>query len=727
MSSYPSSDPFAPTPPSATIQPDTDRQQVAQRVIEALAGPGARLREDQQRAVDALVEEPDEHAQVGPRVLVVQRTGWGKSAVYWVATAIRRAAGHGPTLVVSPLLSLMRDQVAAAAKAGLRAATINSANVGEWSAVEADLADDELDVVLVSPERLANPGFGTRVLDGLAGHLGLLVIDEAHAVSDWGHDFRPDYRRVADVLQRLNPATPVLATTATANQRVTDDVAAQLGRSFDDQAATLVLRGPLARSSLQLSVVSRLSPMQRYGWVVDHLPKLAGAGIVYTLTVADAERLADAVRTVHGDAFPVSAYTGQQDADTRRRLEDQLRDNQVKALIATSALGMGYDKPDLGFVVHVGAPPSPVSYYQQVGRAGRAIEHAAVVLLPSPADDGVWDYFATATIPDEDQMRTLLGALAGADGPVSVPALEAETGLRRTRVELMLKQLAVDEVVQRSTDGWAATGRDWSYDRAHYDGIIAVRRREADIMRAYTRGERCLMQLLQESLDDPTATPCGRCSVCLDQLPSPLEEEPRVETLRIISTGLRGRAHQLDPRKMWPGGEFGARGRIPAELMAETGRALVHADAPEWADTIAAAARGTDEAIAELGAAAVGTLSSWRTEWRARPEVVVALPAAGDLGPLADRISAHVAQAGRLATARLELAEDPPSRDVSGPTEAAHWRRSITVRDAAAVEGRVVLLVTDASWSQWPITVAAAKLREAGATAVLPLLVHRRV
>jgi len=298
-----SSDPFAPD--LADGDPGTSAvDQVATRVIEALAGPGARLREDQQRAVDGLVaESADGEAEVGPRVLVVQRTGWGKSAVYWVATAIRRAAGHGPTLVVSPLLSLMRDQVAAAARAGLRAATLNSSNVGEWSAIESDLAADELDVVLVSPERLANPGFGTRVLDGLAGHLGLLVIDEAHAVSDWGHDFRPDYRRVADVLQRLNPATPVLATTATANQRVTDDVAAQLGRSFDDQAAsTLVLRGPLARSSLQLSVISRLTPIQRYGWVVDHLPRLPGSGIVYVLTVADAERLAEAVRTVHGDA-----------------------------------------------------------------------------------------------------------------------------------------------------------------------------------------------------------------------------------------------------------------------------------------------------------------------------------------------------------------------------------------------------------------------------------------
>jgi len=698
---------------------------LASRVIEAIAGPGATLRADQRVAVEALMEP-------AARVLVVQRTGWGKSAVYWCATALHRAAGDGPTLVVSPLLSLMRDQVAAAGKAGLTAATINSSNIGEWSKIEEQLAEDELDVVLVSPERLANPGFGTRVLDtlatnhstgdGLHKQLGLLVIDEAHAVSDWGHDFRPDYRRVSDVLQRLNPGTPVLATTATANQRVTDDVAAQLGD------ATLVLRGPLARASLQLSVVGNLTPLQRYAWVVDHLPRLPGCGIVYALTVADAERLAAAVRVVHGDDIEVAAYTGQLDADVRHRLEDQLRDNKIKALIATSALGMGYDKPDLGFVVHVGAPPSPVSYYQQVGRAGRAIDHACVVLLPSTADEGVWDYFATATIPDERQVLALLAVLqshAAAGEVVSVPALEAETGIRRTKVELMVKQLAVDGVVERTIDGWRSTGTDWSYDQAHYDGIVAVRRREAEIMRAYTRGERCLMRLLQESLDDPTAAPCGRCSVCLDALPEPLEEEPQVATLRTISTGLRGKAHQLDPRKMWPGGEFGARGRIPPALMAEVGRTLVHADAPEWADTLAAARRGDDEAIGEIAAAAVAVLSSWRAEWPRRPELVVPLAAGGT--ELAQRVSSRLAEVGRLGAAQLVIDGPVPDRDASGPVEATHWRQAMTVPDPAAVDGKVVLLVTDASWSVWPITVATAKLREAGATLVLPLLLHRQV
>jgi ATP-dependent DNA helicase RecQ len=693
------------------------RAGIAGGVITAIAGESARLRPDQETAVAALCEP-------SARVLVVQATGWGKSAVYWAATAIRRAEGAGPTLVVSPLLSLMRDQVAAASRAGLRAATLNSNNIDEWSSIEHDLRSGAIDVLLVSPERLANPGFGRRVLDGLAGQVGLLVIDEAHAVSDWGHDFRPDYRRVSDVLQQLNPKTPVLATTATANSRVTDDVAHQLGES------TLVLRGPLARSSLQLAVVDALSPLDRFAWVVDHLPKLPGSGIVYTLTVSDAQRLAAAIQEVHGRDVPVAAYTGGLDAGERERLEDALRSNELKALVATSALGMGYDKPDLGFVVHVGSPPSPVSYYQQVGRAGRGIDHAVVALLPSDADAGVWDYFATATIPVPENVNRLLQGLDGygPDQPATVPALEAETGLRRTRVELMLKQLAVDGVVDRVERGWVRTGKDWTFDAAHYDGIVGVRRREADIMRAYTRGDRCLMQLLQESLDDPTAEACGRCSVCLGELPDPLQAKPEAETVQAIIRLLRGEVHILEPRKMWPGGAFGAKGRIPAELGAEPGRTIIYADAPEWREVLRATftdGAPDPDALEALKAGAVAALSRWRGSWSSRPEVVVPLAAAG-YGRLTSEIADHVATVGRLDRAELTVDRAGFTDDLSSAEEARVWRDGVAVADPAAVAGHTVLLLADASSSQWPITVAAAKLRESGATAVLPLLIHKR-
>ena len=209
------------------------------------------------------------------------------------------------------------------------------------------------------------------------------------------------------------------------------------------------------------------------------------------------------------------------------------------------------------------------------------------MLLPSDADAGIWEHFATATIPVPEQVQRVLAVLDRTE-PMSVVAVEAQSGVRRGRVELMLKQLAVDEVVQRVEGGWLATGKEWTYDAAHYDGVVAVRRREADIMRAYTRGEGCLMELLQRSLDDPDAGPCGRCSVCRGELPEGLEAAPARETVTAVARVLRSEVHLVEPRKMWPGGAFGARGRIAPDELAAQGRALVHADAPEWREVVAA-------------------------------------------------------------------------------------------------------------------------------------------
>ena len=327
------------------------------------------FREGQDAAVVALVERSQ-------RALVVQRTGWGKSAVYFVSTALLRRRGAGPTLLVSPLLALMRDQVAAAARAGIRAVEISSANITEWDDIAARLAADDVDVLLVSPERLTNPRFREEQLPGLVARCGLLVVDEAHCVSDWGHDFRPDYRRIRDLLATLPAGTPVLATTATANERVVADVAEQLGAGGVE---VTTVRGPLARDSLRLGVLRLPSDRARLAWLAAHLGDLPGSGIVYTLTVAAAEETAALLRDA---GHEVRAYTGRLDDADRKDAEEALRKNEVKALVATSALGMGFDKPDLGFVVHLGAPSSPVSYYQQVGRAGRAVEHADVLLLP---------------------------------------------------------------------------------------------------------------------------------------------------------------------------------------------------------------------------------------------------------------------------------------------------------------------------------------------------------
>jgi len=363
--------------PTQYPSPATPTRTDAQALLEQLAGPGAVLRDDQWVAIEALVVQ-------GRRALVVQRTGWGKSAVYFIAAKLLRAAGRGPTVIVSPLLALMRNQVAAAERAGVRAATINSSNVTEWDEVHQRVASGDLDVLLVSPERLNNPDFRDAVLPALAADAGLVVVDEAHCVSDWGHDFRPDYRRIRTLIGELGSGIPVLATTATANDRVVQDVAAQLGVGGGD---TLVLRVGLDRESLRLSVVHAGGPAQRAAWLAAHLDSLPGSGIVYTLTVSQAHDIATLLRE---QGHTVASYTGSTETAEREQFEADLLGNRVKALIATSALGMGFDKPDLGFVVHLGAPSSPIAYYQQVGRAGRATSSAEVILLPGKEDADIW-------------------------------------------------------------------------------------------------------------------------------------------------------------------------------------------------------------------------------------------------------------------------------------------------------------------------------------------------
>src|SRR5687768_2795665 len=443
----------AATRPDVTDDVRRGARAAAERHLRALVGPRegqpeAVLREDQWAAIEALAVD---HR----RALVVQRTGWGKSAVYFVATMLLRERGAGPTVLVSPLLALMRDQVAAAERAGVRAVAINSTNAHEWDELLQRLAADEVDVLLVSPERLNNPAFRENQLPALVRRIGMLVVDEAHCISDWGHDFRPDYRRLRDLIAQMPADVPVLATTATANSRVVADVAEQLGTAGD----VLTIRGPLARASLRLGVLRLPDSPSRLAWLLSHLDDLPGSGIIYTLTVAAA---VDTARLLRERGHEVCAYTGQTDTDERTESEGMLKRNEVKALVATSALGMGFDKPDLGFVLHLGAPSSPVAYYQQVGRAGRASESADVLLLPGVEDRDIWHYFATASMPDRERAERVIGALG--DAPISTPALEAMVDIRRTPLELLLKVLDVDGAVRRVQGGWVATGEPWFYD-----------------------------------------------------------------------------------------------------------------------------------------------------------------------------------------------------------------------------------------------------------------------
>ena len=709
------------TPTAAAPVADDVRRSAresAERHLRALVGRGdAVLREDQWAAIEALAVD---HR----RALVVQRTGWGKSAVYFVATKLLREEGAGPTVIVSPLLALMRNQIAAAERAGIRAVTINSTNIDQWQPIQDQIRAGEVDVLLVSPERLNNPGFRDEVLPRLAATCGLLVVDEAHCISDWGHDFRPDYRRLRTLLAELPSGIPVLATTATANARVTDDVAEQLGVHADgtSDAQVLVQRGTLDRESLRLGVVDLKAPQQRLAWLADHLAEQPGSGIVYCLTVAATQEVAGYLRD---RGLEVAAYSGQTDPDERHALEQALVDGRVKALIATSALGMGFDA-SLGFVINLGAPQSPVAYYQQVGRAGRGTDEATVVLLPQVEDRDIWAYFASLGFPREEQVRETLAALADSERPLSTATIETRVELGRNRLESMLKVLDVDGAVQRVQGGWIATGQPWHYDAERYARVTEAREREQQAMLDYLRTDQCRMRFLREQLDDPDATDCGRCDNC-----GGLTLSTDVSAAAVAEAGerLSRPGVVVEPRKMWPTAlanlGLDLKGKISAG--AEPGRAVARLTDLGHGQALRALFReGTPDGPVPpaLAQAVMDVMKDWAPAWSARPDAIVVVESA-TRPTLTRDLADGLARVMQLPVVGTWSVRDPSVPPRAGQTNSAQRVAAVRRRgglDAQVPPGATVLLVDDQVATGWTLTVAAAAIREAGASAVLPLV-----
>lgn len=669
----------------------------------------AEFRPGQVEAITDLVEDR-------ARVLCVQRTGWGKSAVYFVATALLRERGAGPTLIVSPLLALMRNQIAAASALGLRAETVNSTNRDDWAGIRDRLAADDLDLLLISPERLNNPQFRAEMLPLFAASVGLLVIDEAHCISDWGHDFRPDYRRVKDMLAALGADVAVLATTATANDRVVADVLEQLGVGAgggDDGLPVLrSYRGPLARGSLRLEVVTLPRPAERLAWLAETLPGLEGSGIVYTLTKRDTEQVASFLAARGISAL---AYSGEQPTEARIAAEEELLRNDVKALVATSALGMGYDKSDLRWVVHFQAPGSVVSYYQQVGRAGRGVDHADAILLRGAEDTRIQDFFIEQAFPAEERVQAVLAELdaAGAEGRTS-RELMAVVNLGTGRIEAMLKVLDVEGAVTRAGSRWQSVqGRTWTYERERYAQVTALRRAEQAAMAAYGSDGRCLMRLLQEELDDPDPEDCGRCAVCTEPR---FGDAPGAGLVEEAQRHLRSGALPVEPKKMAPGPD-GAMKKIPEGARVDAGWALARVGDGGWWPAVERGLRGgrLEEELVIALADVVRTAG-------ARPSWLAAVPSAGAGAVLEDLAPRLAEKLGVPALALVERKEPRPSqREMANAVQqAANVRGAFRV--AGAPPPGLGLLLDDRRFSGWTLAMVGGQLRMAGAEEVRPLV-----
>ncbi len=684
-------------------------------LLRAMLGPDAAFRDGQWEAIDCIGHQRR-------RMLVVQRTGWGKSIVYFLATKILRDAGAGPTLLISPLLSLMRNQIAMAARLGIRAETIHSENTDEWKGVEDRLRGGQCDVLMISPERLGHADFLRRLLPLVRGRIGLFVVDEAHCISDWGHDFRPDYRRILRVLRLLPGDVPVLCTTATANNRVVEDIVEQL-------PGLQVSRGPLIRSSLRLYNLHLADQAERLAWLAQTLPVLQGTGILYCLTVADTRRVA---AWLQSQGIAALDYSADMTGEERVAAEQALIENRCKVLVATVALGMGFDKPDLGFVIHFQRPSSVVAYYQQVGRAGRALDSAFGVLLCGQEDDEISEYFIRTAFPPVELQQEVLRLLE-ADGGHTMDQLCAQLNHSRGMVEKALRLLTVEEAVQQEGRTYSRTANRWTPDPAHAERVTELRRAEREEMQRYVDHPGCLMEFLARALEDPAPTRCGRCMNCTGKHAfRPLE--PKLVTAAVEF--LRGGFLPLRPRVRWPKAtlealaqavpellERTAGGRpstvIPESLQARPGRALCVWGDAGWGSTVAAGKYTHGRFAEDLVAASVQLL---RERWRPHPfpTWVTSIPSLRRPGLVVDFAQRLAGALGIPYRSVLrKTRETPPQKDMQN---SAHQVRNLAgaFDTTGPVTGEPVLLVDDMVDSCWTMTVAAALLLRAGSGPVFP-------
>ncbi len=509
------------------------------RVYEILResyGENAKFREGQKEAIEAVVN--------GKRTLVVQKTGWGKSLVYFLATKLlKEKKRDGITLIISPLLALMNNQIDSAQRLGLNVKTINSDNNDEWDNIISDICDNNtVDALIISPERLANADFVKDCLDKIKNRVNLFVVDEAHCISDWGHDFRPDYRRIVKILQLLPGNVPVLATTATANDRVVNDIVAQLGENL------VISRGELIRESLAIQVIKLQKKEDRLAWLAENIEKMPGSGVVYCLTKADCDLVTDWLNENNIKSEKYYSDGSKISKEYKAIILDKFQKNEIKVLVATVAFGMGYDKPDIGFVIHFQRPANIVSYYQQIGRAGRGIELAYAVLLCGEEDEHINQYFINSAFPTEKDMNIVVEFITDNPGK-SISEIKGALNIRANRVEKTLKYLTVGDDIYIEKKCYYKSAKKWEPDLERSEGITAIRYKEMQDMDEFTKQKGCYMKYIAEKLDDVNAKACGKCSNCRGLL---FNESVDPKMVQMAQQFIKSKFGVIEPRKRFP-------------------------------------------------------------------------------------------------------------------------------------------------------------------------------
>jgi ATP-dependent DNA helicase RecQ len=593
---------------------------------------------------------------------------------------------------------------------GVRAATINSDNQDVWTEVEVKLRHNEIDILLISPERLANERFCEEVLPNITAKISLFVIDEAHCISDWGHDFRPHYRLIERYVGKLSKSVRLLATTATANNRVMEDLSAVLGRELK------ILRGDLNRPSLTLQTIRIPKRAQRLAWLVQQLATLPGQGIIYTLTVDDAQQVADWLKTRR---FNVEAYTSEI-GDRREELEQALLHNQVKALVATTALGMGYDKPDLAFVIHYQTPGSVVAYYQQVGRAGRALDSAYGILLTGEEDANIVDWFIKSAFPTRQQAADVLDALEVEPNGLSLPELLGRVNVSARRVKKTLELLSLESPspIAKQVAKWRltdATLSDSFWDRA--DRLTALRRDEHKEMREYVDlpfDEH--MSFLIQALDGDSST------VGAPNLP-PLSSETNPALVREAVTFLRSASLTMAPRRMWPKGgvpQYQLNGTIPENLRLQPGIALCIWGDEGWGNLVKQGKDYDGNFADELVGACLNMIRGWKPD--PEPTWVACVPSLRhpDLVPnFARRLASGLGLTFHQVLAKVDAR--PEQKTMTNSIQQVCNVYGSLALNSLPVPSGPVLLVDDIVSSRWTLTISGWLLRKNGSGEVWPL------
>lgn len=664
-----------------------------------LYGYDAQFREGQLEAIVSVLQRK--------RVLVVQKTGWGKSLIYFLSTKILRDMGRGPTIIISPLLSLINNQIESAEKLNLKAITINSTNKDDWDEIEDNIVNNKYDVLFISPERLGNERFLDSVLYKIKDSIGMLVVDEAHCISDWGHDFRPDYKRINRIIKILPPNIPFLATTATANDRVVNDIKSQLG---DD---IIISRGPLVRESINIQVIKMNSDTERLAWIYENINKIDGTGIIYCLTQRDCDIVAG---WLNKKGINVESYHAGFTTEERTEKELKLLNNEVKALAATVALGMGFDKPDISFVIHYQRPGNVVAYYQQIGRAGRAINNSYAILLYGENDDDIIQYFINSAFPTYYEMEKVIDLLENSPTGMRLSDILKEINMKNSRLEKCLKFLQIDGSIYKEKSKYYRSINPWNPDFEHSKKITNIRKQELKSMNYYTKTQECYMEYISKELDDKYAKQCGKCSNCRGEniFPTSVKFENILEAEKFI----KGEYLDIEPRKKWPTGvKINNKNNIDDSIRMEKGLMLCSYGDYGWGQLVKSGKYQDDYFSDELVDAAYNLLKDKVKEWDIKWITSI---------PSLRRPNLVKSYAQRLAN-KLNIFYDEVLVKKANTPEQKSMENSFgqyeNVYNGIGIkkcyQGNV-LIIDDMVDSKWTLTYTAYLLRDSGAGRVYP-------